>query len=79
MKSRRKWMKERPEVEGWWFWRRTVRTNDSWKWNAYYIMPNDQRVTKITDAEGNPVPWSIWEGGMEVDFPAGGWWSWIQA
>ena len=53
------WDKDKPTEEGWYFWRKTKVQSDPWKWNTYYLIPNEAEC---------------WENGTEVFWPKGGQW-----
>lgn len=72
MKNNNQWTKDKPNSEGYYFWKRNSNVKDPWRWGCYYVMPNEGRVK---DHTGKDVPWSFWEAGMEVEEPRGGWWS----
>ena len=55
-----KWSKDFAAVEGWYFWRRSWKTNDPFHWYAYmYEEDTDQ----------------FWSDGMAVPAPDGGQWA----
>ena len=52
------WTKNKPEIEGWYFWRKRLNQNDSFRWLAYYIDQNGQ----------------LWDQGTASYYPEDGWW-----
>ena len=57
-----KWIKKRPDKEGWYFWRKARTITDPWKWNAYFVT-----VLRLRPR--------LWEIGCETHWPSGGWWT----
>jgi len=67
------WTRERPIVEGWYFWKKAKTTRQEY-WHVYYL--------RDTGTAGR-FDWHFYEGGKEVEEPqTGGWWgkiSWFHS
>jgi len=60
------WTKDRPNAEGWYFWRRAKNVNDIRKWLVYFV-------------EKTPhAPVWLFEIQCKVPRPKGGWWARIE-
>lgn len=56
------WTKEKPSVEGWYFWKKSKTTKDPWKFSTIFYISRDN---------------TYWETGTLIIPPKGGWWSLI--
>jgi hypothetical protein len=67
---REKWTTEKPNVEGWYFWRKKKKEHveDPFYWHTYFYCDKP-------DAGGRV---SFWSNGVEVVAPRGGEWTEIK-
>ena len=56
------WTMCKPTMEGWYFWRSRKTCTDPWKWEAVFLMDQEDGTLES------------WIGGTACWMPRGGWW-----
>ena len=56
-----KWTDDKPTVEGWYFWRRTSKSNDSMTWEVYFY-ESEVDVYWIDGTQAYPKTRGQWFG-----------------